>query len=173
MSAVTIRKATVEDAMLLSTLSATTFYDAFAKDNTAENMEMHLKEYYAIEKLTAELKDELVTFLFAFIDDEAVGYVKISRHPSPNEEKELEAPIELARIYALQKMIGKGIGSALMQAAIDFAKAKQKKTLWLGVWQHNSVAIAFYQKWGFEIYADHIFVVGTDPQKDWLMRKIL
>jgi ribosomal protein S18 acetylase RimI-like enzyme len=173
MSVVTIRKAMLEDVEELAQLSITTFYDAFAKDNTPENMDMHLKMYYSAEQLSTELQDDLSTFLLAYSDQELVGYVKINEHPSPDEDASLEAPVELARIYTLQKMIGKGIGKALMQATIDFAKAKQKKTIWLGVWQSNEMAIAFYKRWGFEIYGDHVFVVGTDPQVDWLMKKAL
>jgi ribosomal protein S18 acetylase RimI-like enzyme len=170
---ITIRRANVEDVDALSQLSAQTFYEAFGAFNTKENMALHLKEYYAIEKLINELRDELVVFLLAYYDNELVGYVKISEHLTPAEDAGLDTPIELQRIYSLQKTIGKGIGSALMQATIDYVKSKNKKTLWLGVWQTNEIAIAFYKKWGFEIYSDHVFVLGTDPQMDWLMKKAL
>ncbi|MBX9784583.1 MAG: GNAT family N-acetyltransferase [Chitinophagaceae bacterium] len=173
MNSIIIRKAGTEDVQQPAALSATTFYEAFAKDNTPENMQKHLQEYYSIEKLSDELHDGLVTFLLAYADDELAGYVKISEHVSRDENHHLEEPIELERIYALQKMIGKGIGSALMQATIAFATVKQKKTLWLVVFQQNSVAIAFYKKWGFEIYGEHVFVAGDDPQTDWVMKKSL
>jgi diamine N-acetyltransferase len=168
-----IRLAAIADAETLSKLSAQTFYEAFAASNTKEDMEKHLLEYYSQEKLAMELADELVVFMLAYYNGELAGYVKVSEHARPEEEKELEAPIELERIYSLQQTIGKGVGSALMQAAIDYAKAKQKKTLWLGVFQQNELAISFYKKWGFEIYSEHIFVVGNDPQTDWLMKKAL
>jgi diamine N-acetyltransferase len=173
MSLITVRKAVLEDVEELARLSSTTFYDAFANDNTPEDMEMHLKAYYSVEKLSTELQDEQSTFLFAYFGHELVGYVKINEQRSPNEDASLDSPIELARIYTVQKMVGKGIGKALMQASIDFAREKQKKTIWLGVFQENETAIAFYKKWGFEIYGEHVFVVGTDPQMDWLMKKAL
>jgi diamine N-acetyltransferase len=169
---ITIRKVLVGDVEQLATISAKTFYDAFAKDNTEENMHKHLKEYYSIEKLSAELNDPLAVFLFAMDDEEIVGYVKISEHQKP-EAKDLHEPIELERIYSLQSMIGKGVGKALMQSVINYAVEKGKKTIWLGVWQHNPTAIAFYKKWGFEIFGDHVFAVGDDPQMDWLMKKTL
>jgi diamine N-acetyltransferase len=170
---IVIRRATFADADALSQLSAQTFYEAFAAFNTKEDMAMHLQQYYSKEKIESELIDAQVVFLLAYYNGELAGYVKISEHRSPAEDKELEAPFELERIYSIQRTIGKGIGSALMQATIDLAKSKQKKTLWLGVWQQNEIAIAFYKKWGFEIYGEHVFVVGTDPQMDWLMKKAL
>jgi diamine N-acetyltransferase len=167
-----IRKVLADEVEQLAAISANTFYEAFAKDNTAENMQKHLKEYYSIEKLSAELNDPLAVFLFAVSDYEVVGYVKINEHQKP-EAKDLDTPIELERIYSLQSMIGKGVGKALMQAVINTAVEKEKKTIWLGVWQHNPTAIAFYKKWGFEIFGDHVFAVGDDPQMDWLMKKVL
>jgi ribosomal protein S18 acetylase RimI-like enzyme len=41
--------------------------------------------------------------------------------------------------------------------------------LWLGVWEKNPRASAFYRKWGFEIVGAHTFRVGDDPQRDLVM----
>lgn len=81
--------------------------------------------------------------------------------------------IEIARIYAVRHFIGKGTGSALMQKCIDIAKEMNREVVWLGVWEHNKLAIDFYSKWGFEKFGEHVFVLGNDPQTDWMMKKIL
>jgi GNAT superfamily N-acetyltransferase len=77
------------------------------------------------------------------------------------------------RIYAEQSAIGKGVGAALMQYSIDLGREKGMKWIWLGVWEHNHRAIAFYTKWGFEKFGDHPFVLGADVQTDWWMRRKL
>lgn len=41
--------------------------------------------------------------------------------------------------------------------------------LWLGVWERNERAIKFYEKKGFNSFADHIFTLGNDAQRDVLM----
>ena len=41
--------------------------------------------------------------------------------------------------------------------------------LWLGVWEDNPRAIAFYKKYDFTVVGEHIFTVGTDPQRDLIM----
>nr|WP_315824340.1 hypothetical protein [Paraflavitalea speifideiaquila] len=43
----------------------------------------------------------------------------------------------------------------------------------VGVWEYNHRAIAFYTKWGFQKFSQHLFVVGNDPQTDWMMKKEL
>lgn len=81
--------------------------------------------------------------------------------------------IEIARIYATTNSIGKGVGKALMQESIKMATEKKKQVVWLGVWEKNQRAIEFYTRWGFEKFSTHIFMLGDDPQTDWLMKKEL
>ena len=44
---------------------------------------------------------------------------------------------------------GRGVGSALMVAAIDWARGRGLHKLSLSVWPHNAAAIALYGKYGF------------------------
>jgi ribosomal-protein-alanine N-acetyltransferase len=44
---------------------------------------------------------------------------------------------------------GRGIGTALLHAAFDWARRKQIRALTLGVFPHNTAAIALYQRMGF------------------------
>jgi len=64
---------------------------------------------------------------------------------------------------------GRGIAQRLMQATIDEAAAAGATTVWLGVWEHNARAIAFYGKHGFVDVGSHEFLVGSDPQTDRVM----
>jgi ribosomal protein S18 acetylase RimI-like enzyme len=60
-----------------------------------------------------------------------------------------------------------------MQACIDEAKQGDYETLWLGVWEHNHRAQAFYRKWNFHEVGTHVFQLGDDPQTDILMQLTL
>ena len=44
-------------------------------------------------------------------------------------------------------------------------------TLWLGVWERNVRAQAFYRKQGFTVVGSQIFRLGSDPQRDLVMAK--
>jgi len=167
-----IRFATEDDAELIAELSRRTFYETFAAQNSKENMDMHMAEYYALEKIQAELKDPLNIFFMAYDGSRLAGYVKMNEHIK-EESKELEDPIEIGRIYSVKEMLGKGVGKILMEKCLAIANEKNKKTVWLGVWESNKRAIEFYTRWGFEKFSDHIFPVGNDPQRDWLMKKLL
>ena len=69
--------------------------------------------------------------------------------------------------------MGRGVAHALMGAALDAARARGAKTLWLGVWERNQRAVAFYGKYGFSRVGEHTFVLGSDAQTDWLLARPL
>lgn len=169
MSLVTIRYATPADAELIADMSRTSFYEAFAKDNTKEDMAIFMSEQFTKEELMKEVELSEGIFILAYINDEPVGYARLRLKNNLAHEQ----AIEIARIYALDKAIGKGVGKALMLECINKAKELQMRSVWLGVWEKNERAIGFYKHWGFERFGEHQFLLGTDLQTDWLMKKTL
>jgi ribosomal protein S18 acetylase RimI-like enzyme len=165
-----IRPATETDAELIADISRQTFYDSFVEYNTKENMDKFMNEQFTREKLIEEITQPWHAFFLAFLNDEPVGYVKL-RDSSVPLKLHGQSCLEIARIYSVQKTIGRGVGKKLMQTCHDIAKQKGKKILWLGVWEANQRAIDFYTKWGFEKFGDQKFVLGDDIQTDWLMKK--
>ena len=169
---ITIRFATTADAELIADMSRQTFYDTFAASNTKEDMDKFMNEVFTHEALIKEVERNTDTFLLAYDEEEAVGYVRMRESESPRSFAGASA-LEIARIYATYNAIGKGVGKALMNACIEIAIARGKKIIWLGVWEQNQRAIDFYTKWGFEKFDTHVFMLGNDKQTDWLMKKTL
>lgn len=171
-NATKIRTATITDAPTLAEIGRASFYDAF-KDhpkNAPEDMQLYMNSAFGDEIQKRELLDEKVVYLIAEIEDEPAGYLKLNK--DVKEETVIgEKCLEIARLYALQKFIGKGVGAALMQAAIDFAEKNGFDTIWLGVWEYNYRAQAFYKKWGFEPVGEHVFQLGNDAQTDWIWQR--
>ena len=56
-----------------------------------------------------------------------------------------------------------------MAAVLSAAAQANCDHVWLGVWERNPKAIAFYRKFGFEVIGEHRFVLGRDPQRDLVM----
>ncbi|WP_143272400.1 DUF488 family protein, N3 subclade [Alloscardovia macacae] len=81
--------------------------------------------------------------------------------------------LEIHRLYVTSRFKRRGLGSYLMQLAHDTAREQGCGWLWLGVWQYNFAAQQFYAGWGFERFSEHTFVVGSDPQVDFLLKKRL
>ncbi|GAC1418618.1 MAG: N-acetyltransferase [Flavisolibacter sp.] len=167
-----LRPATVADAELIAQISHITFHETFAKDNTKTNMDKFFKDQFSKKKLMGEVALKENTFLLAYHSKQIAGYVKLKEGQAP---KELSTPgaIEIGRLYAMKKYIGKGVGKLLMNASLTKARQLNKKVIWLGVWEKNDRAIRFYQNWGFEKFADSVFLLGNEVQNDWLMKKLL
>jgi len=168
--AITIRFASAADAENIALLSRKTFYDTFVEFNTKDDMDKFMNQSFNVQLLINEVSAAENIFLCAFMDEELVGYAKITNSKNPPELGNANA-IEICRLYAAHKTIGLGVGKALMEKCIALAIEKNKELIWLGVWEHNQRAKSFYEKFGFEKFGEHDFILGTDVQTDWLMKK--
>lgn len=171
-SIVTIRPATRADAALLAELGARTFYDTFAPHCSAEDMAAYLTEAFGPAIQATELADEARRFFIAEVDGQAAGYAQLHVGDVPECVAGAQA-IELARMYVAKEWFGQGVAHALMRTCIDEARDAGYRTMWLGVWERNWRAQAFYRKWDFQVVGSHIFPVGSDPQVDLLMERTL
>jgi diamine N-acetyltransferase len=168
----TIRRATPGDVKLLVDIGARTFSSAFADDNSPEDMSEYLTTNFNCNRLSVELADPWSTFFIAEVHQVAAGYAKLRKGDTP-ECVSGANPVEIERIYTLPEHFGKGIGEALMNACLEEAKQMGFQTVWLGVWEHNDRARAFYRKHGFRDAGDKIFQLGSDPQTDKVMERAL
>jgi ribosomal protein S18 acetylase RimI-like enzyme len=168
----TVREAAATDLDLILELGIQTFNETFAHLNSAEDMEAYMTSAFGREQIASELGDPLSTFLIAEGAEQALGYAKLHRGEPPAVVTG-ERPIELARLYVVKEAYGAGAGKALMQSMLSLARGEGFTTMWLGVWEHNERAKAFYRKWEFRAIGSHIFQLGSDAQTDLLMERAL
>jgi len=167
-----MRIALREDAAALAALSEKTFRQTFDKDNSPEDMALFVAKYYGEEKQLAEILDPRRRIVLATAGDALIGYYHLSQS-QPDLAILGPKPIELLRIYVDVDWHGKGVAHYLMKNAVEKSRAEGFQTLWLGVWENNFRAQAFYKKWKFVETGSHVFVLGTDRQRDLLFSKNL
>lgn len=167
-----IRFAAAADADILARIGRKSFCEAFAAHpkNHPDDMKIYMDEAFASETISADLRDADTIYLIAEPEGEAAGYAKL-KFNSREDCISGGQTLELCRLYALDKFIGKGVGRALMLRFFEIAAEKNCETLWLGVWEFNYRAQEFYKKFGFEKCGEHIFQLGRDPQVDWIMQR--
>ena len=163
-----IRRATAADAAAYSALARQLFVDTFAEHNDPDDFAAFLRDTYGVERQRAEIADPAGRVLLAEVDGALAGYAYLKRGPAPACVAG-EAPVEISRFYVDGRWHGRGVARALMRAAADEALAWGGRTVWLGVWERNPRAIAFYAKCGFTDVGSHLFMVGADAQTDRLM----
>lgn len=169
-SSIALRRAGSADAASLACFAARAFTDTFATQNTPEDMATYLADAFGESQQRAELTDPRCTVFLAERDGEIVGYAMLRDGPTPDCVTDTSA-IEIARLYAGQRWIGAGIGALLMQRCLVEAAARGRRTIWLGVWERNTRAIGFYQRWHFSIVGSQPFQLGRDRQNDRVMTR--
>lgn len=167
---INIRPLTAEDVYALQQISRQTFSETFAQDNTPDDLAAYLDKTYNQEALLKLLNHPKIAFFGAFQEEKLLGYLMVATGSAQSEEMPNDH-MELSRIYVLASQKNCGIGSKLMQIAIEQARKAGKTKLWLGVWEHNYPAQKFYSKHGFKKTAEHVFVLGDSHQTDWIMTK--
>ena len=174
MPAISLRRATADDAVPFTQLSFDTFWDAFAGHpmNAPHDLDEYMRRAFTVDQMGQEIAEPNSVITIAEIDGEMAGYSKLNIdaiEPGITAER----PIELARLYSHQRYLGQGVGQVLMERCFDDARVLDRDVMWLGVWEYNPRAQAFYRKHGFRPVGKHVFQLGTDPQTDLLMQKEL
>jgi diamine N-acetyltransferase len=168
--AIQLIHANASHASLLATLALDTFCESFEKVNNPEDFKAYTSEAFNETQIAKEIHEPNSLYILAYADGELAGYARVRDNDEGKNYFPGKKTIELQRIYALDKFIGKGVGKTLMNYAIEFGKKQGAEILWLGVWEHNERAQKFYGKLGFERFTSHVFMLGNDAQTDILMK---
>lgn len=167
-----IEMAQSTDVNTIRDLSIATFAETFASLNTEEDMEQYNERHFSTDELQREIDNPDSTFVVAKVDGVPAGYMKVNVGDAQTEEM-LGNRMEVQRLYILRQYKRNGLGARFMHTAFDMARAQGKSVIWLGVWEHNDAAIAFYKRMGFVQFGSHDFVLGEDRQTDLLMEAVV
>ncbi|UQQ37604.1 GNAT family N-acetyltransferase [Paenibacillus polymyxa] len=165
-------KCSREDVQILQEISIETFNDTFKDQNSPENMQAYLERAFNLKQLDKELANVSSEIFFIYFNEELAGYLKININDAQSEKMGDES-LEVERIYIKNKFQKHGLGKHLLNKAIEIALEHHKKKVWLGVWEKNENAIAFYEKMGFVQMGAHSFYMGDEEQIDFIMTKTL
>lgn len=163
-----IRHAIPEDAATLASLAGRTFRDAYAAQIDPDELDDYVAEQFTAELFAQQIQDSSTLHLLASAAGKPIGYAVLRLSPPPDCVRG-PRPIELGRLYLEQTVIGKGYGAALMQACLGEADRLGCETMWLGVWEKNHRARAFYKKWGFQDMGKYEFEIGGKVDHDPVM----
>ncbi|WP_409417899.1 N-acetyltransferase family protein [Flavobacterium sp. PS2] len=169
MESIILEKVTIADIEKLQNIGRQTFLETFSLPNTEENMNNYLSSSFAFDKLKKEIENPDSKFFFAVLNNEVIGYLKVNSGKAQTELGDNNA-LEIERIYVSKEFLGKKVGQLLYDKALQIAKEKNVGYVWLGVWEENHRALAFYKKNGFVEFDKHIFKLGNDPQTDIMMK---
>lgn len=167
-----IRQAEKGDADVLADLGAKTFSDAYACTIPADDLSDYLQESFSRRQMLEDITNPEVLLFLGVIAGKVCAYIKL-QSTAPRPCIQGANPIELLRLYVLPDAKGRGIGTALMDAAFEAARRKGYQTCWLKVWDGNAGAIGFYDGKGFATVGNEPYPVSNTSRNVILMARPL
>lgn len=165
-----VRRATLDDVPELSRFGRRVFEQTFAVDNHPDHLRAYLDAAYVEPRQREEVADPGIETLLLENGSTLLAYAQLREGP-PGDGVNGAEPIELWRFYVDFPWHGRGVATTLMQAVEESCRRRRADMVWLGVWERNLRAQAFYRKHGFAIVGAQTFMMGRDPQRDLIMAK--
>ncbi|MFC3100482.1 GNAT family N-acetyltransferase [Altererythrobacter lauratis] len=166
-----LRPATPADTGPLADLGRHSFCAAFAHLYRAEDLNAFLATAYNPAKVAGEIADPAYTHQLA--EDAAsgrlLGFCKMRQPSDYAHHSDAARPMALCQLYTAPDTTGQGIGAALMDWALDHARASGADAVQLSVWAENFGAQRFYARYGFAKIADIDFWVGNHRDEEFLL----
>lgn len=165
------RDAVPADGPELDALAQEVWRETFAAQYTPADLAAYLREAYGPEgRLIRDLSNPDARFRLAIGDGRIIGYAKVNLPWLPDAEA---GTLQLSQLYVDYGWHGSGAGAALMDWAVEHARAEGAAALLLTVWEENHRAIRFYEKRGFVHVGDYAFPVGAKIDRDLILRLAL
>lgn len=155
-----LRLAEPGDAPALALAAGATFLETYHAQVAITDILAHVAERCTPETFARWIADPEAWVSYAAVEgtDGPLGFAVLTapEFPIPLTPDD----IELRRIYTLAAAHGRGVGPALLTAAIGEARARGKRRMLLGTHPENTRAQRFYEREGFALVGRRRFQVG-------------
>ncbi len=164
-----IRRAIPADAPALAELGAATFVEAFAYLYAPDDLADFLSSSHSEAAHERVLRDPAVATWLA-VAGSPIGYVVAGscKLPVPNLEP---GAGEIRQLYIRSAFHQRGLGTRLLDTALEWLAAARRSPLYVGVWSQNYGAQRLYGRYGFEKVGEYEFAVGRQRDREFILRR--
>lgn len=156
---ITVRKAHLDDAALLSQMGYSSYTHHFAHLWHEHNeLQAFLFQEYSLPALQKELQNKTSCWFIAE-DTDLVGFAKVSWRSALDEDG--PTGTLLHKLYLLPGETGKGYGETLLAEIVRMAQYRGETFFWLEVLDANPRAYRFYTRQGLTHIKDTTFSTST------------
>lgn len=163
-----IRKAEMSDAAAISQLASATFTETFGHLYAQNDLQAHLGSACSTDFFANALRNKNCHCIVACDGSKLIGYMLWEPLSLPVDNAPAGS-IQIQRLYVLQAYHKNSIGSSLMSFALT--ALLDAPAIFLGVWEHNLRAQKFYAHYGFSYVDEHVFLVGSHPDRDLILAR--
>ena len=158
-----VRPASTGDAEALSVFAIRLFQSGGRPGADPAHIQQYVDEHLQPQHFLEIIADPNLVLLVAESDSVLVGFVLMAN--SASHRLVAGNASELRKLYVDPSLHGKGVADALVQAGLAHTLSR----VWLSVFSENPRAVRFYERCGFRVIGRHVFVVGEDPQEDFVL----
>ncbi|MFM7730141.1 MAG: GNAT family N-acetyltransferase [Flavobacteriales bacterium] len=159
-----VREATESDIPVIRALAHRIWPVAYREMISLEQLDYMLEWMYSLQALTQQMREDGCVFFILSDGNLEHGFASVSTK---------DHTAKLNKLYVLVEHHGKGAGSALLNAAIEYARSKGCSEIELQVNKKNP-AQHFYHRHDFSIREEAVFDIGQGfVMDDYIMRRPL
>ena len=163
-----LRPAKSSDAASLVALSIEIWIGTYLREGVSSFFADFALQTFTIENLSAQISDPNEIVIVSENTKGLDGYLRLSLGSAAPVSGCAE--LEISTLYVQPRHHGKGIGAALLRAAITEARALSVPSLWLTTNAENAPAIAFYQAKGFAKIGETHFKIKDERYLNDVLR---
>lgn len=170
-AAVTIRRATSDDATAMAELGAGTFVETFGHLYPPEDLQTFLAKNHTPESWTRTLADpQRAIFLAEHPNGRKIGFICVGACKLPVQDLETTAG-EIQQLYVFAEFHNLRLGTRLMEVGLEWLTAQGRSPLYIGVWSENYGAQRFYGRYEFVKVGEYGFPVGATVDREFILKR--
>lgn len=168
----TFRPATGGDALCISVLAAQVFVDTYATYGIREAIARHVTEELSVSAMAASIANSNHRYIVAEVANYLVGFVQLKLR-AENIAVSSANPVEVVRLYVLERFASSGVGTSLLTRGEALAAAQGARHTWLIAWVGNTRALDFYLRRGYTELGPTTYVFQGENIENRLFVKAL
>jgi len=167
----TLRPGVPDDAASLAALGAATFTETFGHLYAPDDLAAFLQTWKVPAVYAQRLEDpDIFVTVAEDPKGDLVGYVLAGPCKLPVPDLEPTAG-EVRELYLLASSQGKGLGTRLLEGALEWLDANGRSPLYVGVWSENHGAQRLYGRYGFGKVGEYEFPVGKQMDREFILKR--
>ena len=166
---ISLRDATISDAASLAAISIEVWVGTYLKAGVTGFFADYVLSEFTCPRFETLIEDPAQRIIVSDTSGGLDGFIRITRV--------VEGPVaacsdtEIATLYVQPRHHGKGIGAALLTAAMAECRAMNIKSLWLATNAENTPALEFYAAQGFSVVGETHFRLQDEAYLNTVLSK--